>query len=854
MLQSVRTIFSAPQFSDPDQTRTARLVWAMTLIYFVGTLFVCAFFAYQIPEESLLSASIFFTVSCFTILSLCFLRQKQIQLASHIFTFNFFLGLLVNSYFYGGIRSINGPAFILLLITSGLLLGTRILVYYTGISLVSVTALYFLEVIGYIENTTMNPIQFTDWGIVIAALGIAALLLHTAIGSIDKGYSLLNSALLKLKSTTVSKTYVDNIIASMQDMLFVITPDTRIEKINQAVLNLLGYEEAELLGQPIHIVLAPDERRLRRPLPTAPSTPVLAMRNREVKFMAKDGRLIYTAVSTTIMQEEHGETPSIVCVANDITERKQFETELKAAKEIAEDAAKAKSEFLASMSHEIRTPLNAVMGMTSLLLDTSLTAEQEDYITTARTSGDGLLAIINDILDFSKIDSGKLEIEQQPFILQECVEEAVDLLATQAADKGLYLNSFIEPDIPKIIQSDITRLRQILANLLGNAVKFTIEGEVNLWVRSQPEHEETQLLFMVSDTGIGIPKDRMGRLFEPFRQGDSSTTRKFGGTGLGLAISKHLVNLMGGDIWVETIPNQGSSFFFTIQVQPISFAKATNKSSISASRLKFDGKRVLVCYQNQTNQVVLNRQLNEWGIEVGCAKTRQELRRYLTNQPAFDLIMLDSSMIEDCQPLLKELAPTSPLLLLNSVGQQCILSESNPNAKCLTRPYHLDQLYQKLHEIFSNKLKGKSNHQTNSASKSQFNSELGVDHPLRILLAEDNLINQKVALRMLERLGYVADVAKNGLEAVQALSRQPYDLILMDIQMPEMDGLQATQHIRQEWLPEQQPRIVAMTANALLGDRETYLANGMDDYVSKPVKVEELTRVLRHSQPLSYSS
>lgn len=851
MLQTVRNFLSSPEFSNPDKTRVARLVWAMTLIFFLGTVFVTLFFATQIPEKSQLSLSIFLIVASFTAGSLWFLGQKRIRAASHLFTFNFYIALLINAYFYGGIRSINGAAFIILLIIAGLLLGTRALFRYTILSVLSVAALYYLEFTGFIENNTMNQILITDLGIVVSAILIAGLLLHTAIGSIEKGYSLLNNALLNLQNTTVSKTYVDNIIASMQDMLFVITPDTRIEKINQAVLQLLGYKAEDLLGQPLQMILAPEERAFWQ-IPATLDSPLFAMRDREMKFLAKDGQLIYTAVSTAIMKENSTSRPSIVCVANDITQRKLFEMELQRATAVAEEAAKAKSEFLASMSHEIRTPLNAVIGMTTLLLDTHLSPEQEDYVTTARTSGDTLLGIINDILDFSKIDSGKLELEQQSFILRDCVEEAIDLLSVQAAAKKLTLNTFIEPDVPAIIVSDITRLRQILVNLLGNAVKFTLEGEINLWVGYHVLKGDRQLCFMVRDSGIGIPADRMDRLFEPFRQVDSSTTREFGGTGLGLAISKRLVNLMGGEILVESKPNEGSIFSFTIQAKPL---KSHPEPASEQKSTPFEGKRILVLHKNQTSRVILHRQLMQWNISVSCISTTQELFDNLANQPAFDLILLDADMIEG-EPLsfgsrIRDFAPLCPMLVLSPLGQNCSSTTGFPNCTNLNRPYRQDQLHQQLYAIFANDFVANGRLQANKSAQSQFNKELGVQHPLRILLAEDNLINQKVALRMLERLGYKADIAANGLEAVQALSRQPYDLILMDIQMPELDGIQATQRIRREWLPSQQPRIVAMTANALVGDRETYLANGMDDYVSKPVKVEELTRVLQHSQSIT---
>lgn len=851
MQNCFQTILKGPDFTDPDKTRIAQLVWTMTLSFFVVTFFVCAFFAHYVPENRWLSFTIFIIVSLLTFATLCLLQQKRLHVASQLFTFNVFLGLVINGYFYGGIRSINGPAFIILLIIAGLLLGTKALRNYTLISLGTIILLYHLEANGLIENNNMGPILITDLGISLAAISIAAVLLHTAISSIDKGYLLLNTALNRLKRSTVSKIYVENILASMQDMLFVLTPDTHIEKVNQAVLHLLGYSEGMLLGQPLHIVLAPEERPLWQQ-PNTIHSPLFALRDHEMRFLTKDGRVIETAVSTAVMKEENAATPRIVCVANDITQRKEVERELHVAKTVAEEAAKVKSDFLASMSHEIRTPLNAVIGMTSLLLDTPLTAEQEDYVATARTSGNGLLAIINDILDFSKIDSGRLELDPQTFILRECIEEAIDLVAVQATAKNLYLNVYIEPDLPVVVQADITRLRQILVNLLSNAVKFTAQGEINLWVGGQRHNDETMLYFMVKDTGIGIPADRMGRLFEPFRQVDSSTTREFGGTGLGLVISKRLINLMGGDVWVESTPGVGSNFYFTVKAQ-ISEGLRVKTDPVQSP---FTGKRVLVANGNQTSRAVLTRQLQQWGNEVTCASSRAEMRHAISYLPRFDLFIMDAAMLPQAAERREELVQQAgvshtQILVLTPMGQQCPVSEQYPNCYCLNRPYHADQLQFQLTEIFAhNASNGRL--PTPPANKSQFNKELANEHPLRILLVEDNLINQKVALRMLERLGYRADVVANGMEAVRALTLRPYDLILMDIQMPEMDGIEATHRIREGWPTENQPRIVAMTANALAGDKETYLTNGMDDYVSKPIKVEELTRVLQNSHQIMH--
>ncbi|WP_420628039.1 response regulator [Candidatus Leptofilum sp.] len=847
MLQTIFRIFlQKPQYADSEKTRAAHLTWTMNLILVVSAFLICALFIYLFPYDWIKSVTIFIVVATLSSISLFLLHTNRFKVAGYFMLANYYQGLVVNAWLYGGILDNNGAAFILLLITSGLILGKRALIRFLALTLMTLLVMYYLEQVGITSNYIPPPSRISDFSILFFTVTVAGILLYTAVGSIDRGYSLLNDALQTLRRTTVSKTYVDNIIASMQDMLFVITPDTRIEKINKAVTDILGYEEADLLGQPLQIVTAPEDRASWQ-MPTALDSSLFALRDKEIKFVTKTGDVIYTAVSTSIMPDtENNNQPSIVCVANDITQRKQSEIELQTAKVAAEEAARVKSEFLASMSHEIRTPLNAVIGMTSLLLDTSLSNEQEDYVQTARSSGNGLLAIINDILDFSKIDSGKLELENQPFILRDCVEEAIDLIAAQATAKNLHINTYIEPDVPTIIQSDVTRLRQILLNLLNNSVKFTHEGEINLWAGVTKTAFGDQLQFMVRDTGIGIPKEKIAHLFEAFNQVDSSTTRKFGGTGLGLAISKQLVTMMGGEIWAESKLGKGSSFYFTITPNNLASYSAATVTSIQS----FSDKHILIAHPNLTSRLVLSRQLISWGATVACANNVQELNTILEQRPAFDIFILDSTFMDQKPELffqrMQTAVPNLPILLLTPFGKPYPI----PKRNCLSRPYHLNGLHQQLHALLATfekhgRLAARGNKQP------MFDEQLGANHPLRILLAEDNVINQKVLLRMLERLGYSADLVNNGLEAVQALAHQQYDLILMDIQMPEMDGIQATRKIRETWPPHSQPYIVAVTANALAGDRETYLANGMDDYISKPVKVEALTQILQFTQPLN---
>ncbi len=672
---------------------------------------------------------------------------------------------------------------------------------------------------------------------------------------------------IALRSSQASARLLTHVARRTENVVFITDPTGLIQWTNDSFTRFTGHNLADVTNSSLlQLVTIPNSapqalNQLTHALQTHESlTTEVLLRSRD------QTRTHHLRFELQPVKNDQGETENFIAMGTDITTNVQTEATLRRAKIEADAASRAKTEFLATVSHEIRTPMNGVIGMTSLLFDTPLNPEQREFVGTIRTSGQALLAIINEILDFSQMESGHTEIEHQPVEISQCVEEAVDAYALKAAAKKIEIACYIDPAVPPWILLDMARLRQVLLNLIDNAVKFTPQGRITIEVRPAPAAPATGPMahpspgrksplidFYVSDTGIGIPPEYRDRLFKPFSQVDSSNTRKYGGNGLGLAICDRLCQLMGGTMEMQGNPGGGSQFRFSILAEPTPPPAGSHFATLHRS---LHHAKVLVVDDLPLNRLTLHHAITPLRLKAieagGLTEGRQLAQQHTIIAAIIDAELADESGLILARELLTYQPDLPIILLTNPIDSAADASKEDLPLIRLPKPIRPFLLVETLHRLLAPVSTAPIIAPTASTTSSPAITPppLADTIPLRVLIAEDNLVNQKVALRFLARLGYHALIANHGLEALRLLDEQTFDLVLMDMQMPEMDGLTATREIRLRYPAVRQPKIFALTANAVSGDRERCVAAGMDDYLSKPVKLENIEQLIRkHFRP-----